>query len=611
MCGIVGEVTAQGDASALTDAGAEAWLDRLAHRGPDGRGLWREENVLLGHTRLAVRDPESAAAAQPIATPCGRYVLAYNGELYDDAALRAELLPEVQRRTGGRGFVTTCDAETLLWALVLRGASALDDLRGMYALAFVDLARRELLLARDPLGVKPLVWAVAGRGLAFASEPLALVSHPRVDRRPDADMVSAYLATSRRTLAGRTMFEGVEALLPGDVLRVDLCERDPRPVRVARAEAAPLTGSFTGPTDADACRRVIEDATLRHLVSDVPLCALLSGGLDSTILATIVTGQRPDLATWCASGVEDGDEVGPDPRAARAVATRLGTRHTDVSIDRATFAREWEAHVAHLGQPLSTPNEIAIAETARAMRSGGATVTLSGEGADELFGGYDAALQAFAAHASLPEPPIGASRFHLEVTSWVSPADQERLLVVGARRSEFVVGTFDAAYRRGLERANGDPLGAHLEVQREINLNALLERLDAATMRYGIEGRTPFADVEVARFARAVPMERKFVSGRGVDGSKIVLRDAFRSAVPDAITKREKASFPLPFERWSASMAGILDGSRFLAEIVRPAAIRAAVDDPIEQWRLAWLLGNLALWGDAVFEGRAAASSAA
>ncbi|MEM9380778.1 MAG: asparagine synthase (glutamine-hydrolyzing) [Planctomycetota bacterium] len=607
MCGIVGEVTAPGEPSALTDAAAEAWLERLAHRGPDGRGLWREENVLLGHTRLAVRDPESAAAAQPIATPCGRYVLAYNGELYDDAALRRSLLPEVQRRTGGRGFVTSCDAETVLWALVLRGQRALEGLRGMYALAFVDLARRELLLARDPLGVKPLVWAVAGRGLAFASEPLALVGHPRVERRPDADMVSAYLATSRRTLVGRTMFEGVEALLPGDVLRVDLCERTPRPVRVAGAERpAP-----EGPTDAEACRHVIEDSTLRHLVSDVPLCALLSGGLDSTILATIVADERPDLATWCASGVEDGREVGPDPRAARAVAARLGTRHTDVSIDRGTFVREWEAHVAHLGQPLSTPNEVAISETARAMRSSGATVTLSGEGADELFGGYDAALQAFAAHASLTRPPIGPARFHLEVTSWVSPADQERLLVDSARGSEFVVGAFDAAYRRGLRLADGDPLGAHLEVQREINLNALLERLDAATMRHGIEGRTPFADPEVARFARAVPMERKFVRGRGVDGSKVVLREAFRGAVPPAITAREKASFPLPFERWSASMAGVLVGSRFLTDVVRPAAIRAVADDPAGQWRLAWLLGNLALWGDAVFERRAAAPSAA
>ena len=603
MCGILGEITAQGAAVDLTQAQAESWLERLAHRGPDGRGQWRARNVFLGHTRLAVRDPGNAGAAQPMVTPCGRFALVYNGELYNDAQVRASLEPVVRSRTSGRGFTTTCDAETVLWALALRGPDALSDLRGMYALAFVDLQQNTLLLARDPLGVKPLVWARTERGLAFASEPQALVAHPRVRRAPDPEMVSAYLATSRRVLAGRTMFAGVETLLPGEVLTVDLNEQRPLPRALLKTATHPAElPSRSDSSDAETCRRIIEDSTRRHLVSDVPICALLSGGLDSTILTAIIAEQRPDLATWCASGIENGVEVGPDPSAARSVAARLGTRHTDVSIDRDTFVREWEAHVAHLGQPLSTPNEVAIAETSRAIRRSGAIVTLSGEGADELFGGYDVALAAFAAHGELSAAPISAARFHLEATAWISPAAQEALLTDGARSTGFVVDAFERTFAACARGAATD-LDAHLRLQRAINLTSLLDRLDAASMRHGVEGRTPFADDVVARYAESLPMDAKFVAVEGgAHRSKIVLRDAFRHAVPPAINQRPKASFPLPFERWSAALVDRIAASSLVRETVHREVIETVEANPVEQWKLTWLLGNLALWDAAVFE---------
>ncbi len=597
----------------LTDVQAERWLDELDHRGPDGRGLWRGENVLLGHTRLAVRDPRNGAAAQPITTACGRYALVYNGELYNDAELRVSLEPAVLEATGGAGFQTACDAETVLWALVLGGREALGTMRGMFALAFVDLETRTVLLSRDPLGVKPLVWASTPTGLAFASEPRALVAHPRVRLAPDMEMFSAYLATSRRTMAGRTLFEGVEAVQPGETLLIDLCKRRPRPVQLYTPGL--LFGVAPGESTPEACRTVVTDSVLAHLVSDVPLCAMLSGGLDSTIIASIVASRRGDLETWCASGVDAGGEVGPDPAEARALAGELGTRHHDVHLQAADFMGAWREHVAHLGQPLSTPNEVAISQLAGAVRQSGARVALSGEGADELFGGYDAVLSAYAAHGRLAAPPVGAARFHLEAAAWVSPGAQGELLRGDAAgRSEFVIHAYERAFAlsEAQMRVEGGALDAHLQLQRRINLSSLLERLDGATMRHGIEGRTPFADVEVARYAESLPMDVKFVDVEaGAAGSKIILRRAFKGAIPERIQRRPKASFPLPFETWCAPVGDEIAASGFLAEWVVPEVLQAVASDPKTHWRLTWLLGNLALWGDAVFGASSAGRRAA
>jgi asparagine synthase (glutamine-hydrolysing) len=342
---------------------------------------------------------------------------------------------------------------------------------------------------------------------------------------------------------------------------------------------------------------------------------MLSGGLDSTIIASVVTDRRDDLETWCASGVDRGREVGPDPAEARALAEELGTLHHDVHLQEAEFMRAWREHVTHLGQPLSTPNEVAIARLAGAVRSSGARVALSGEGADELFGGYDAVLSAFAAHGRLPDPPIGAARFHLEAAAWVSPAAQDGLLRGDAAgRSQFVIDAYERAYAlsEAQMRGEGGALDAHLQLQRRFNLSSLLERLDAATMRHGVEGRTPFADVEVARYAESLPMDAKFVDGAsGAAGSKIILRRAFSGTVPERIEKRPKASFPLPFETWCAPVRGEIGASSFLAEWVEPEVLRAVTGDPATHWRLTWLLGNLALWGDAVFGASSLARRAA
>ncbi|MEL6906264.1 MAG: asparagine synthase (glutamine-hydrolyzing) [Planctomycetota bacterium] len=604
MCGIVGRVErAGGRASNSPEGLLGGALEALAHRGPDGRGAVSYGRVALGHTRLAVRHPDAPGAAQPIWTPCGGYALVYNGELYDDEHWRAELGPEVEARTGGAGFATRCDAETLLWALALRGPSALDRVRGMYALAFLDVRAEVLYLARDPLGVKPLFHAASeGDGLAFASEIPALRRVPGV--RADAvdpEMMAAYFVTSRRTLFGRTLFNGIHEVEPGQVLRIDVSARaSARPVPVATAarfDVVPSASEAQAPTT----RQVVEESVRAHLVSDVPLCAMLSGGLDSgAIVDTASRVRSGDLATFCAAGVADGGPLGEDPAAAASFARALGTDHTFVPVEREVFLSEWREHVAHLAQPLSTPNEVAILRTARVIRGSGAVVALSGEGADELFGGYGDVL---AAVLDGPGGDAAADR-HLAVSSWFPPDRLDRILV-GAAPVDFVRDAYRAEFARAAATSGpgGSDLDAHLALQRRVNLASLLERLDAATMRASIEGRTPFADVVVARHAASLAASDRFTEAPdGAHGTKLALRRAFAD-LPAGAAERPKASFPLPFEAWSEDLASFALGSEFVR-----THVEATFLDVVERggfgaqsWRAWWLLGNLALFGEAAF----------
>ncbi|MEZ6014624.1 MAG: asparagine synthase (glutamine-hydrolyzing) [Planctomycetota bacterium] len=615
MCGIVGAVAGPGRAPRLSDGELVRWRDTLLHRGPDGGGTWRGEQVALGHRRLAVRDL-SAAAAQPMVAPGGRHALAYNGELYNDAELRADLASFVAQFGG---FKTTSDAETVLVALLAWGSGAFTRLRGMYAIAWVDLDGREVLLARDPLGVKPLYWAWFGGEVLFASEPKALLAHPLATAQPDLGMISAYLTTARRELGERTLFEGVRAVRAGEVMRIDLDAPSPEPVSSAAWLPAPVAYDPGAPAAAARVAAAVEDSLRRQLVSDVPVCALLSGGLDSTILVQLAieaTGRPP--TTWCAGGVEGDADLGPDGAAAREVAAELGTRHGFARVDRALFLREWPKLVAHLGTPLSTPNEVAISEVARVLAAAGNVVALSGEGADELFGGYDAVLDTYVDGAA--QDP---GELHLSATTWVPSilkpalfgADALALIEDDALLRETYGGGF--ARCRALAGPRGSDLDAHLRLQRELNLTALLQRLDAATMRHGVEGRTPFADSVVARVAEALPVRRKFArlaqrgsmdqaggGGAGEGGvatavrGKLVLRDAFRGRVPRIALERPKASFPLPFQEWCVDVARGLPESPFARALFLPGALGSVADNPREHWRLAWPLANLALWGD-------------
>lgn len=638
MCGILGIAAGSGggggggggETPSLNDRQLARLRDLLSHRGPDSAGLWRSRHVALAHRRLIVIDP-SPAAAQPflsdpdLVSGGPRFALVYNGELYNDLELRRELT------SLGARFRTQSDTETILRAFEQWGTDALTRVRGIFALALHDSKLQTLTLARDPLGVKPLYYFKGLRELMFASEPAPLLRHPDAVVAPNPRMVSAYLTTIRTTLGGETLFQGIHALPPGHMLQCDLSaggrNDGPPPTRLVEYWRGPRTSHTLNHDEAlDQVRAALEDSITRQLRSDVPLCSLLSGGLDSTIITAVAARRLAALRTYAAGAPTPADcrehPADCDLDFARRAAESLGTAHAEAHITRELFNERWPWMIQRMGVPLSTPNEVAIHEVARRLRADGCIVTLSGEGADELFAGYDQVLDAAARYRSDPSDARTAAAFELASNAWIPPDFKPGILSPRAWRAagedRWLSATYESEFTRAAAETGNDGLDAHLRFHRRINLTGLLQRLDSATMLAGVEGRTPFADHEVARLAESLPLAFKYEHDEWASATagapalrgqsalatlprtKLILREAFAEIVPAAILERPKASFPLPFQSWVQDHAGVLRESAFARELFSDAAIGAVTQQPGKLWRLAWPMINLAYWGRAM-----------
>ncbi len=604
MCAVAGLICSHGSTLPGGPEAAERIAAALAHRGPDDAGLWFDPahpRAAIAHRRLTVIDP-TPAGHQPMllddpATGKPRFVLSYNGELYNDAELRADL-----EREGAR-FRSGCDTETLLHALAHWGVGARARLRGMYAFALWDARERTLLLARDELGIKPLYYhAFDATALAFASEPAALFAHPGITPRPDWMVVSRYLSTIRISAEERTLFEGVSMIPPGLWLTIDASGPT---LRAARHEP----DWHTRPAPALGTKDLVADSVRRHLRADVPTCCLLSGGLDSSIISALALDTLPALDTYCA-GAHDSAAPSADFAFASRVARHIGSRHTEAPITAPLFGERWRELVHRAGLPLCTPNEVAIHEVARTLRADGKVVTLSGEGADELFAGYAPTLTLTHRHIA-GNPPETDATFGHTLATWI-PAEQHALLlaepyVADETRSDDLAPGFATDHAIATAEVARDFPGATeaerrlqaiLRLQRRVNLANLLRRLDQSTMLASVEGRTPLADREIARFAESLPLSEKFVFSD--DPSRVetkrTLRAAFADRLPAEVVARPKASFPLPFEGWMAPALPALD-SAFAREALLPTARTELKERHAELWTIAWPVLNLALWG--------------
>jgi len=632
MCGLLGIVAAPGQRPSVSSSVATLMRDGLTSRGPDEAGLVSHRNVLFAHRRLRVIDMEHGQ--QPMWSPDRRYLLIYNGEIYNDAEIRRELA-----RHHAIEFKTVCDTETLLHALMTWGRGALGRVRGMFAFALHDFVEDRLWLGRDPLGIKPLYYAQVGREVVVASQPGVILGHPSMRAEPDLATVSAYLSTIRTTLGRRTLFAGVRTVLPGECVDVQFEGGTPS-IRCNEYWSEPVEtcNDLTFEEAAALVRQAVIESVQVHLRSDVPRCLLLSGGLDSAIVATICRdlGAGDIMQTWCAA---DPDDCGEDRRFASMMARHLGARHHETIVDEAAFQRTWLELIVHNGVPLSTPNETAINAVARSLKPH-ATVALSGEGADELFGGYAmpvlCGLDAIrtgrprdrwpggeAAHGRYlgeleaqygTASPDSQVDHYLRCNSWLPPCLKECVLTEEARRnaqSDRLLREEMATQFARADEESIEPEQRLLRVQRRINLSGLLARLDTSTMAASVEGRTPFADVRLAELASSLPFEFKFKSSRAADGgwssaavslarggveTKRVLRAAFARDIPLEILQRPKASFPLPFQKWLAPVVDRLATCAAVGPIICPAAFAAARADPSTHWLALWPLANVALW---------------
>ncbi|KAB1070106.1 asparagine synthase (glutamine-hydrolyzing) [Methylobacterium planeticum] len=577
MCGIAGLVDPRHSADDLR-AAAGAMADALAHRGPDGCGVWAmaERGVAVAHRRLAIVEL-SEAGAQPFVSADGRWVLSYNGELYDAADRRPAL------EADGHRFRGTSDTEILVELIARHGvAGALAQVDGIFAFAAYDRTEDRLWLARDRMGVKPLFYAASGSRLIFGSQLTALTACPDFRPEIDPEAVSSLLRHGYVPAPG-AIYRGVRKLEAGH----SLGWRPGEPVRsepywsldavIAAGRAEP----FEGPPEeaVDALETLLRAAVRRQLMSDVPLGAFLSGGIDSSIVAALMAegGARP--RTFAAGFPED-PRFDESPHAA-AVARHLRTEHTTIPIAERQVLDRVADLPAIFDEPLADPSGLPTHLLCAATRAAGITVALSGDGGDELFAGYDryALATRFARRIEpVPRPlrslgaaaleglPRGAAGLLARALPppWGGPEGVDRLRKAAGQ----LPGSGFDLYRRLLTlnpQARALALGAPglpspMDAAGTLPLLARMRRLDSlaylpddvltkvdrASMAVGLEARVPLLDRTIVEFAWRLPDNILTHNNK----SKWPLRAVLARHVPPALFERRKQGFAPPLASW-------------------------------------------------------------
>jgi asparagine synthase (glutamine-hydrolysing) len=560
MCGIFG-IVERDPARTVSALALGAMMDASAHRGPDDRGVFVDGPVGLACCRLSIVDP--AGGHQPVPDEARSAWVVHNGEIYNHLELRPRL--EAQ----GHRLASKCDTEVLVHLYEELGADCVRPLNGMFAFAVWDRRRRSLLLARDRLGVKPLFYAALGDRFVFASELKSILALPDAPREVDPQALHDYL--SFRYVPGPgTILKGIFKLLPGQTLTW-------RDDRITLAEYWDL-GYGGGPVRADGewgeeLGERLRGAVSRQLMSDVPLGVLLSGGIDSTSIVALMEALDVGPVSTFSIGFPD-DPDGNELPFARLAADRFRTRHHELTMDRDQFLEDLPGAVWHMDEPVADPAGIPLMRLARAARQAGVVVLLSGEGGDEVFGGYAywkrvRSLRLARAVGALPkaarapllkvQEALGRlsfirmaefpeERLRLYSLSWIFSEDEKRALYAG----DFAA----ASGRRPSERvlddctaraAGADELSRLLYGDTKLWLpDDLLVKADRMTMAASVELRVPFLDHTLVEFAASMPSHLKSRPRR----SKLLFKRVMGPLVPPEILARPKAGFPVPLGLW-------------------------------------------------------------
>lgn len=633
MCGIVGYVSPSPPPPLEWRPRLQSALDSLALRGPDDDGLFFSPTAGLGHRRLAIIDLKGGR--QPFEDPASGATIVFNGEIYNFRELRDEL------RAAGRSFLSRSDTEVLLQAFLHWGPKCLDRLLGMFAFAVFSPADGSLFLARDRLGVKPLFWGEQRGVFCFASSAAALLRLLPDKPALRATALSHYLSTVRVNMGPATLLHDVNLLEPGHWLRVS-ASGEKSVVRYWEPAYLPAADKPNLSFDqaSDSIRDLVENAVRIRLVSDVPLGGFLSGGLDSTVIASVAS--RLTAGNFHAYNVGYPQEGYNEYPFVREAANAYGMNCRQIELDPRDYPDRWKFLVRQNGLPLSTPNEVPIYALSHALRRD-YVVALSGEGADEVLGGYTIShFSGFDFDRASRSPVPGDSMSdvdraifraygqnhlpslvdqHLLLNAWLTPADKRAWLHPNVL--EILDG--DSAMRAHYEDlynryARCSPMDRIMLVHLRTNLEGLLLRVDSSSMAASVEARVPFTDHRLVDFAFSLPDSFRLdwrnpaarsagqslnvleIVQRDLIDSKRVLRRAFSGAVPRPILDRPKMSFPVPvfdwFKDWMKPLAKeIVASSPLRRALFNPAAIDAWLDGhrPIAPLKL-WPILNLCLW---------------
>ncbi len=616
MCGIAGWIAKP--EAALGRETLASMLRAIAHRGPDGEGIAQfrckatDHDVFLGHRRLAIIDP--AGARQPMCDAGAGLAVSFNGEIYNFREIREQLC-----RLGYR-FERDSDTEVLLRAYQHWECKVVDHLRGMFAFAIWDARKERLLLARDRFGEKPLFLLQNGDGLYFASEVKALLRIPGVKARVNPEAVWDYLAY-RYVPGPNTLFSGIRKLLPGTIA---VWERGM--LTETRYWSAPDRGTTPPgqqPADiVDAFRSRLDEAVKLQMVSDVPFGAFLSGGLDSSTIVALMSRHNAKVNTFSVGFGEPGfSELG----YAAQVARLFGTAHHEITVTDRDLIDQLPKLVAYRDAPVSEPSDIPIYMLAReASRS--VKMVLTGEGSDEILGGYPKhVVERYARpYQWLPggirrlvEPlaqalPYSFHRAKTAATNLGIEDWRERYVrwfgaLSVAERDELAIRKFQRTASPESAPFDADPRNSSLRRMLYFDQTSwlpdnLLERADRMTMAASLEARVPFLDHELAAFVSSLPDRFRIRGWR----TKWILRAAARTLLPERILARPKVGFRVPVNKWFRGpmremLTSHLQGSASITRDYYGAKVLDGVlADHLEgrknSEKLLWTLLNLEIW---------------
>lgn len=626
MCGIAGILNLSG--AAVSPPVLQAMTDAIAHRGPDGEGHWIDGPIGLGHRRLAIIDL-SPLGHQPMQSYSGRYILSYNGEIYNFRELRADL------ERLGHGFRSQTDSEVILTALEQWGPSALERFNGMFALALWDREQQRLLLARDRYGIKPLYIARQGARLSFASEQKAVLAQPDFDRRLDAEALYEYM-TFQNIFTNRTLLRDVTLLQAGHYVTIDLsdgADATLKPVQYWDYAFSNPTGPVDRRAYTEELNRLFEQAVNRQLVSDVELGSYLSGGMDSGSITAVAAQALPDMKTFtCGFDLSSasGMELSFDERTrAEAMSARFRTEHYEMVLKAGDMERVLPRLAHHLEEPRvgqSYPNFYAAQLASKFVK-----VVLSGAGGDELFGGYPWRYYRAVVNDDFDDYIEKYYGF------WQRLTNRGDRSAIFAPISEAVADVDPMEIFRGVFAKRDMPLAQpedyinqSLYFEAKTFLHGLFVVEDKLSMAHGLETRVPFMDNDLVDFAMTCPVDMKLNNlaevvrldenetgdkagkyyQKTADGKQI-LRDMMSRYIPDDITKAAKQGFSSPDASWFKGDSidfvrdRLLDPKARVYDVLDHGATAVLIDDHLSGRQnrrlLIWSLLNVDEWMRQVF----------
>jgi asparagine synthase (glutamine-hydrolysing) len=608
MCGIAGLVYTDPARPCEPDL-VLAMRDVATYRGPDDAGLYVEGPVGLGHRRLSIID--LGGGHQPMSDPRGAFWIVFNGEIYNYREIRASLL------TKGYTFQTNSDTEVIVQLYADRGERCVDVMNGMFAFAIWDRERHTLFLARDRMGVKPLYYAETKDAFLFGSEIKSIFASGKVEPSCRREALAEYLLF-RQVAGPEGLFRSIRSVPPGCTMTVRSGAAtvtrywSPRPA----PERAPIAFNEAHETLAG----LLEDSVRMRLVSDVPVGTFCSGGVDSSLVTALAAKAKGDTINTFSVAFDEPDY--DESAYARMVARHCGTTHHQLKVDNVAYSDLFPKMVWHNDEPLDFANSVQIFALSRLAKEY-VTVVLTGEGSDELFGGYPRYRLPGLARAFRLLP----ARLRRGLVSAVCDHRVEKLDRFASLTAEDAIlfnssytrpdravtlapclPSFDAGFRRSCLDASRplslEPAARASLLDQETFLVSILHRQDKMSMAASIESRVPFMDYRIVEFANRLPIDCKIRRGTG----KALVKTVARRLLPAAVVDRRKSGFGVPLDRWFRSNVGMgeriagLPASRTLDPFDRPVLSRLVAEHRSgtrDHTELLWAALNVCTWREA------------